>query len=146
MKYNEFFAKFSTPGLKHIIKSLYLVKLGEEQLLYKEVDSQFSFFIVLFGKIILHTKDLGAIGLVKMGDFIGQDILFDYKSKARTESAYSEGDTYLLECEFGEWKKLRDVLTLMGLKKDFLTMDNHMKKCYQQIKTWRTHKKRVIGI
>jgi hypothetical protein len=58
--------------------------------------------------VVLHSKPLGAIGILKMGDFIGEDLVFDMQSQnakeimastmnLRNESAYSEGDTYLLE-------------------------------------------------
>jgi hypothetical protein len=79
----------------------------------------------------MHSKDLGAIGLVKMGDFIGEELLFEKgENKVRYESAYSEGDTYLLECFSEEWRKFKDILMLMKLKKDFLNIENHVKKSY----------------
>jgi hypothetical protein len=54
--------------------------------------------MVVFGKIILHCKDLGALGMVRMGEFVGEEILEKCGSnRKRTESSYSEGDSYLLE-------------------------------------------------
>lgn len=78
---------------------------------------------------MLHSKDLGALGILRMGDFIGEDIVFDKKDKnplnnVRKESAYSEGDTFMLEISLDDWKSLRDILSLMGLKKDFLNFEN----------------------
>jgi hypothetical protein len=32
---------------------------------------------VLFGKIVMHSKTLGAIGVSTIGDFIGEDLLFE---------------------------------------------------------------------
>ena len=43
--------------------------------MYKEGDNYISFYLVVFGKIILHNKDLGALGIVKMGEFVGEEIL-----------------------------------------------------------------------
>jgi CRP-like cAMP-binding protein len=77
MKYHIFFFKISSQAVRQLFKSLYLIKLSQEQLLYKQGDTQVSFFLVLFGKIVLHSKDLGAIGMVKMGDFMGEELLFD---------------------------------------------------------------------
>ncbi|CDW80526.1 UNKNOWN [Stylonychia lemnae] len=129
-----------------------VVEVSIEQLLFKEGDTQLSFYFVLFGKIILHSKELGAIGLIKMGEFVGEDILFDTQKPVsmltvqnlRCESAYSEGDTYLIEMTISEWKKYKDVIVLMGLKKDFLNIDNVLKKGFQQKKVWRQYKSRYL--
>jgi hypothetical protein len=91
-----------------------------------------------------------------VGDFLGEDLLFEAKNNnftahaekvqhLRQETAYSEGDTYLLECDFKEWPKLKDVLILMKLRKDYLLIDNHLKKCYYQKKAWRQIKSKVTG-
>lgn len=62
--------------------------MGQEQLLYKEGDTQLNFYFVIFGKILLHSKDLGAVGMIKMGDFVGEDILFEIP-KALSESQFA---------------------------------------------------------
>lgn len=63
----------------------------------------------------------------------------------RQETAYSEGDTYLLECYFDEWRKIKDVLILMKLRKDYLLIDKHLSKCYYQKKAWRSIKSKMTG-
>lgn len=88
-----------------------------------------------------------------MGEFVGEDILYEQNKpitlqtvqNLRIESAYSEGDTYLIEITIDEWKKFKDVIMLMGLKKDFLNIDNLLKKGFQQKKVWRQYKSRVTG-
>eukprot|EP00347_Sterkiella_histriomuscorum_P021290 403334523 len=169
MKYHSFFYKISVQAVKQMLRTFPLIKLSQEQLLYKEGDTQLSFYLIIFGKVLLHSKDLGAIGLLRMGDFIGEEILFDnqsrhlplYKNQIRSqsqlsddsqsigglqmqnlrcESAYSEGDTYLIECLIDEWKKLKDLLSLIGLKKDYLNIESHLKKGWQQKKVWRQYK------
>lgn len=60
-----------------VLKSLYLIKLNQDQLLYKENDSPLGFYIVLFGKIVMHSKNLGAIGVVTMGEIIGEELIFE---------------------------------------------------------------------
>ena len=127
-------------------------------MLYKESDTPLGFYIVLFGKIVMHSKSLGAIGMVGIGDFIGEEILFEKTSDGkyiapngektsslRQDTAYSEGDTYLLECYFDEWRKMKDVLILMKLRKDFLLIENHIKKCYYQKRAWRQIKGKMTG-
>ena len=59
-----------------------------------------------------------------MSDFIGEEMLIDKTQNTRQESAYSEGDTYLLEIFVEEFKKLRGIFAMMGLKKDFLNIEN----------------------
>lgn len=106
----------------------------------------------------MHSKNLGAIGVATIGDFIGEDLLFEkaadgksYSQVAenakhlRTETAYSEGDTYLLECYFDEWRKLKDMLILMKLRNDYLIIDNQLKKSYYQKKAWRQIKSKMTG-
>ena len=148
MKYHDFFAKISSQAVRLMLKNWYLIKLSQDQLLYKEGDTPLGFYMVLFGKIVMHSKNLGAIGVSTVGDFIGEELLFEAKGNnitahaekvqhLRQETAYSEGDTYLLECYFDEWRKLKDVLILMKLRKDFLLIENQLKKCYYQKKAWR---------
>jgi hypothetical protein len=69
---------------------------------------------MLFGKIVLHDRELGTLGMLTMGDFVGEDILFPVKAekdlnkasiylgqnkepKNRQETAYCESDSYLIE-------------------------------------------------
>lgn len=160
MKYHNFFSKISSQAVRFMLKNWFLIKLSQDQLLFKENDTPLGFYVVLFGKIVMHSKSLGAIGVATIGDVIGEEMLFerqggegkgkysDVADKAkylRTETAYSEGDTYLLECYFDEWPKLKDVLILMKLRKDYLLIDNHIKKCYYQKKAWRQIKGKMTG-
>ena len=77
-----------------------------------------SMYIIFFGTIFLHSVSLGAIGVVKMGDFIGEELITERGMKERLESAYSESEAFLLEIPVSEWKRLKDMLIMMGLKKD----------------------------
>lgn len=143
MKYHCFFGKISSQAVKLMMKNWHLIKLSQDQLLYKENDTPLGFYMVIFGKIVMHSKDLGAIGMVSVGDFIGEELIFEKSSDVknlaaqaekpkhfRTETAYSEGDSYLLECYFDDWPKLKDMLILMKLRNDYLLIDSHLKKCY----------------
>ena len=72
------------------------------------------------GKVIMHSKKLGAIGLVQTGDIIGEECLIN-KSKIskRLENAYSSGETYALELHPELWDKLKNILFHMGQRSDF---------------------------
>ena len=50
-----------------------------------------------------------------------------------------------MECYFEEWPKLKDMLILMKLRKDYLILDTHMRKCYYQKKAWRQIKSKMTG-
>jgi hypothetical protein len=115
--------------------------------------------MIIFGKVVMHSKNLGAIGMVSCGDFIGEELLFEKSGDAknnlssqaekpqhlRAETAYSEGDTYLLECYFDEWPKLKDILILMKLRNDYILADKHLKHCYFKKKAWRAIKSKITG-
>lgn len=55
---------------------------------------------------------MGAIGIVKIGDFVGEESLVfeDWKRKLRKESVYSEGESDVLELTIAAWKWLKDIL------------------------------------
>ena len=38
---------------------------------------------MLFGKIVMHSKALGAIGMATIGDFIGEELLFEKSSDSK---------------------------------------------------------------
>ncbi len=89
--------------------------------------------------------------MVKMGEFIGEEIMFEktpsgQPEPSRKESAYSEGDTYLVECLCDEWKKTKEIFAMMSLKKDFMNVENLLKRSYQQKKVWRQYKAKLTGL
>jgi len=42
---------------------------------------------VLFGKVVMHSKALGAVGIATVGDFIGEELLFEAKGSNFTTHA-----------------------------------------------------------
>lgn len=87
MKYHDFFAKISSQAVKLMLKNWHLIKLSQDQLLYKENDTPLGFYIVLFGKVVLHSKSLGAIGMGAVGDFVGEELLFETRGNDFTRYA-----------------------------------------------------------
>lgn len=87
MKYHNFFAKISSQSVRLMLKNWHLIKLSQDQLLYKENDTPLGFYIVLFGKVVMHSKNLGAIGMAAVGDFVGEEMLFETRGKDFTRYA-----------------------------------------------------------
>jgi hypothetical protein len=46
--------------------------------------------MVIFGKVVMHSKNLGAIGMVSCGDFIGEELLFEKSSNNNSLSSQAE--------------------------------------------------------
>jgi len=43
--------------------------------------------MIIFGKIVMHSKTLGAIGMVTIGDFIGEEMIFEKPSESKSSSS-----------------------------------------------------------
>lgn len=61
--------------------------------------------------------------MVKMGDMVGEEFLFELKRQKRHENAYAEDDCYLLEISRESFKRIKDVLFMFSLKKDWLLLE-----------------------
>lgn len=84
MRLHPVFNKLSFYGLREILlmqMGTRLIKLRENQLLYRQGDKNDSIYIVIFGKLVLHHRTLGAIGVVGMGQTIGEESLIEISPK-----------------------------------------------------------------
>lgn len=118
-KHHSLFLNLSFDTCKEIITHAPLIVLEDSQLLYKEGELISSAYILITGKIIMHSKKLGAIGLVKIGDTIGEEcLIINYKGKERLESAYSSGLTFVLELTQDIWDRLKNILYHLTARKD----------------------------
>ena len=61
--------------MRELLKESAFIKLHTNQVLYKESDHKETMYILLHGMVVLHSDKMGAIGLVKMGDLIGEESL-----------------------------------------------------------------------
>ena len=98
------------------------------------------------GKLVLHSQRLGTIGVVKIGDSLGEEALLEPKVVNRKESAYAESETYVLEVTRERWKDLKQVLIHLGHKKDFMLLESRLRKNFQQKKSWRQYKSKMNAI
>ena len=103
-------------------------------------------FIVVMGKLVLHSKRLGTIGVVKMGDSLGEEALLEARACNRKESAYAESETYVFEVSRERWKELKQVLIHLGQRKDFILVENLLRKNFTQKKSWRQYKSKMNAI
>ena len=119
-KHHQLFLNLGFDTCKEMITQMPLIILEDSQLLYKEGEDIASAYIVVLGKLILHSKKLGAIGLVKIGDMIGEESLIkNSKIKERQESAYSSGLTFVLELSQEFWDKLKNILYCLDARSDY---------------------------
>lgn len=64
-------------GVRDFLKHCNLVKLRPNQLLYRQDEAFDSVYLVVFGKLVLHHKTLGALGVVGMGQTLGEETLVE---------------------------------------------------------------------
>ena len=72
-KHHSLFLKLGIETCKEMISHMPLIILDDTQLLYKEGEYVNSAYIVILGKIIMHTTKLGVIGLITIGEFVGEE-------------------------------------------------------------------------
>ena len=118
-KHHPLFLSLSFESCKEIINKLPLIVLENTQLLYKEGEYISSAYIIIMGKIIVHTKVFGTIGVASIGDVVGEECLNkNIKYADRKESAYSSGLTFLLELTQSSWTQLKNIFTGIDAKLD----------------------------
>jgi CRP-like cAMP-binding protein len=103
-----------------MITQMPMIVLEDSQLLYKEGEMISSAYIVVMGKIIMHSKKLGAIGLVKIGDIVGEECLIkSSKAKERQESVYANGRTFVLEMTQDLWDRFKNIFYHLNARSDY---------------------------
>lgn len=55
-----------------------LIKLRTHQLLYRQDEKSQSLYFVIFGKLILHHRILGGLGVLGMTNTIGEETLIEF--------------------------------------------------------------------
>ena len=116
--------------------------------------------MVIFGKLVLHHKTLGALGVVGMGQTIGEETLIE-KSRCtgrnptqpylcqKKEAVFAQTESYLLHFGEIEWRRLRDLYFLgrtgASSKADFYHFDRLLQSNYDQKMTWRSYKQKSYG-
>lgn len=77
MRLHPVFNKLSFYGVQNFLQECSLVKLRPNQLLYRQDDLEDSVYLVLFGKLVLHHRTLGALGVVGIGQTLGEESILE---------------------------------------------------------------------
>lgn len=119
MRFHPFFNSISIKATKDILGICTLVKLLHGKLLYKEGDKSSSVYIILLGKVVIHTNEQGALGVLTMKNTVGEETQFSRVSE-KLDSAYSEGACWLLEYDPREFHSLQKRMVDSGHRGDML--------------------------
>ena len=93
--------------------------------------------------MIVHTKKLGAIGLVTIGDIIGEEALNkSIKYKDRKETTYSSGLSFVLELTPDIWTQLKNVLLAINAKLDYRKLSRLIESSVSKKQSWKQIRKR----
>ncbi len=117
-----------------------LQRLRPGQVLYQETDpaqAENAWFLVLYGKLILRTRAEGTLGVAAAGDSVGEEMLLSSEYCVREETCVAEGRAGVLVFEREKFSGLKNWLTSIGLKSDYLLLASVFRKCYDRKKAWR---------
>lgn len=160
MRLHPVFNKLSYYGVRDFLSVTSLVKLRANQPLYRQADPDDSVYLVIFGKLVLHHRTLGALGVVGMGQTLGEETLIEktrgtgrnpsqpYLGQKR-EAVFAQTESYLLHFGEIEWRRLRDLYfrarTGASSKADYYHFDRLLQSNYDQKMTWRSYKQKSYG-
>jgi hypothetical protein len=160
MRLHPVFNKLSYYGVRDFLSVTSLVKLRANQPLYRQADPDDSVYLVIFGKLVLHHKTLGALGVVGMGQTLGEETLIEktrgtgrYPTQPylcqKREAVFAQTESYLLHFGEKEWRRLRDIFfrgrTGASSKADYNHLDRLLQSNYDQKMTWRSYKQKSYG-
>lgn len=81
--YHPLFQSFTFQGARIIFQRSSIVRLRSMQLLFKEGIQEHIVYIVLCGRILVRTVDLGLLGVVGIGESLGEESLLSKLYVAR---------------------------------------------------------------
>ena len=74
-KHHPLFMKLTFRGAKIILKQGNILRLDPLQILFKDGSMDTTLFIMLYGKVVLRTIDDGIVGVVGIGESIGEETI-----------------------------------------------------------------------
>lgn len=81
--WHPLFQSLTFQGSRAIFQRSSIVRLRSTQLLFREGMPELVVYIILCGRMLVHTADLGLLGVAGTGDSLGEESLFCRKYVAR---------------------------------------------------------------
>ena len=106
MRFHPFFNQLNYQTVKYFLTETNLCKLAANTLLYARQHASTSVFIILFGTLIIHHDELGALGVLTMENTVGEESQVRGLKK-KLDSAYSKSECYLLEYDSVKWATIK---------------------------------------
>ena len=75
--YHPLFNKFTTRGAAMIFGKGRIIKLNQDQTVFTEGSNAETLYLVLYGKIIMRTINKNIMQVIKPGDSVGEEVLFN---------------------------------------------------------------------
>lgn len=88
MRFHPVLNKLDIRTVKLLLSDAKLVKLNANTLLYGHGEDNQSWYLILFGTLVLHHEVLGALGVLSMDHTTGEEAIVG-KDKKKIDSAYA---------------------------------------------------------
>ena len=96
-----------------------------------------NWYIILFGALVLHLDELGALGVLTMEHTVGEESVVN-SSPNKYDAAYAQKETYMLEIKSSCWQDIKETLFITGKRNEFLKLDRLLKHNFAQKELWRS--------
>jgi len=140
-KCHPLFMKLTFKGAGIILNQGIITELKSYQILFKEGFAESVVFIVLYGRAVLRKSKDGVLGLVGVGDSIGEEAILMPKYRFRLESCVGEGNSCLLEFDRNKIGELKVNLNSLRLKADYNIFISLLKRSFNRKQNWRSLKR-----
>ena len=75
MRFHPILNKFEIRTVKFLLEDAKLCKLNPNTLLYGHGENNPNWYIILFGTLVLHHEELGALGVLTMENTVGEEFI-----------------------------------------------------------------------
>ena len=106
-------------------------------LVYGMNENNSNWYIILFGALVLHLDELGALGVLTMEHTVGEESVVN-SSPNKYDAAYAQKETYMLEIKSSCWQDIKETLFITGKRNEFLKLDRLLKHNFAQKELWRS--------
>jgi len=122
MRFHPVLNKLAIGTVKLLLEDAKLVKMNPNTLLFGHNEPNTNWYFILFGTLVLHHEDLGALGVLSIEHTVGEESIIKGEQK-KLDACYSQKETYLLELKQEKWQELKEILYATGQRAEFLKLD-----------------------